>query len=102
MANKVNHAYTNAKRDALQARDEATNRALDHYNESKKHADTVQKMSKRVAVDKATKNLVETAYKETVKQLNKVRDSAISEAKVICNVIWKQSEQEYIASVSKE
>jgi len=49
-------------------------------------------MSKRVAVDKATKNLVETTYKETMKQLEEVRDSAISEAKVICNVIWKQNE----------
>lgn len=102
MGNKVNNAHINAKRDALQACDEATNRALDNYNESKQHADTVQKMSKRVAVDKVTKNLVETAYKESVKQLEKVRDSAISEARAICNVIWNQSKQEYNASVSKE
>jgi len=102
MGNKVNNAYINSKRDALQELDEATNRALENYNESKKHADKVQKMSKRVAVDKMTNNLVETAYTETVKQLGEVRDSAISEAKAICDAIWNQSEQEYNASVNRE
>ncbi len=101
MGNKVNNAYINAKRDALQARDEATNRALDNFNESKKHADTVQKMSKKVAVDKVTISLVKTTHIETVKQLEEVRDSAISEAMAEFNVIWDQTEEQYKASSGK-
>jgi hypothetical protein len=101
MGNKVDNAYINAKRFALQERDEATNRALDNYNESKKHADIVQKMSKKVAVDKATKNLVETTYTETVEQLEKIRDSIISEAIAVFNNIWDQTEAQYKASTVK-
>ncbi|KPK23259.1 MAG: hypothetical protein AMJ70_03910 [Dehalococcoidia bacterium SG8_51_3] len=102
MGNKVNNAYINAKRDALKARDVATNMALDNYNDSKKHASTVQKISKRVAVDEATNNLAETTCKETVKLLEKIRDSAISEAREICNAICNQSEQKYNATAAKK
>ena len=101
MVNKVNNAYINAKQDALRACDEATNRALDNFNESKKHADTVQKMSKRVAVDKMTNNLVETTYKDTMKQLEEVRDSVISEAMDVFKAIWDQTEAQYTTSKGK-
>ena len=85
MGTRVNNAYINVKLYETKARDEATNKALDNFTESKKHADTVQKMSKRVAVDKATMSLVKTTYIESIKQLEKVRDSAISEAMAVFN-----------------
>jgi hypothetical protein len=101
MGTRANNAYINVKRYAFQACNETTNKALDNYNESKKHADTVLTMSKKVAVDKATMNLVETTYTETVEQLEKIRDSIISEAIAVFNNIWDQTEAQYIASTVK-
>ncbi len=101
MPDNVNQDYIRSKQDALQSRDDVLTKAWGEFKQSKKEAEILQKKVKKEAVDKEAKKLAETTYKATVKQLEKLRDSIISEAMAVCNTIWEQAEAQYKASAGK-
>jgi len=76
-------------------------KAWSDFKQFKKEAEVLQKKAKKEAIDKMSKILAEITYKETVKQLEKLRDSIISEAMAVFNAIWDQTEEQYKASTGK-
>ena len=101
MSDKVNQDYIKSRQDALKSRDDAIKMAWNEYKQAKKEAELLQKKAKKEAIDKMAQKFAETTYKAAVKQLEKIRDSVISEAMALCDAIWDQSEEEYRASVGK-
>ena len=101
MPDNVNQDYIKSRQDAIQSRNDVMTKIWSEFKQSKKEAETLQKKAKKESVDKEAKKLAETTYKATVKQLEKLRDSIISEAMAVCNTIWEQAEAQYKASTGK-
>jgi predicted translin family RNA/ssDNA-binding protein len=74
---------------------EAITRSQKAYVEAKKQAGIVYKEIEKCAVDKQAKEEAHKAYKEAVKQAEKVRDAIKNEAKVVFADAWEQAEKDY-------
>ena len=102
MPDNATQDYIKSRRDAIQSREDAVKKAYSDFKQSKKEAEILQKKAKQEAADKEAKKLSETTYKATVKQLENLRDSIVSEAMAVCNTIWDQTEEQYKASTGKQ
>ena len=81
--------------------EEAHERAGKAYQEAKKQADMVYEAAKKLAVDKTTKQEVDKAHKEAIKEAEKVRDAIINEGMVLFTATWKQSEKDAEEAITK-
>ena len=85
MTSNVDQDYINSRQEELQYSDGAMHKTWGGYNQFKKQAEVLHREAKKVAIQKMSNILAETTEKETLKKIEKICDSLISEAKAVFN-----------------
>jgi hypothetical protein len=92
MTSHVAQDYINSRQEELQYSYDAMHKTWGGYNQFKKQAEVLHREAKKVAIQKMSNILAETAEKETLKKIEKICDSLISEAMAVLNANWGQTE----------
>jgi len=94
-------AQLKSRAEATKICDDAWKRANHVYKEAKKQADIVCQEAKKIAVDKQAKNEADKAYKETIEQAKKLRDSITGEAMAVFRISYDQATVDYLENTTK-